>query len=234
MSRELLEGTAVRFVGSATIGIDHVDTEYLASRNIGFSHAPGSNANSVAEYISIALLEIARITSRPVNSFTLGVIGVGNVGSRVMLKAGALGMTCLANDPPKQKLSGNKGLLPLDYVLENSDIITVHVPLVKNGEFPTLHLIDERFISRMKQGASLINSSRGAVLDERVLQMHRKKTGRVVLDVWENEPAISMKTLAITDIGTPHIAGYSFDGKVKGMEMVHRFANIFAEKIIGT
>jgi erythronate-4-phosphate dehydrogenase len=221
VNRELLNGTSVKFVASATIGTDHIDCGYLKENNIGFAHAPGSNGNAVAEYVVSALVHLAQKKNRELSGLTLGIIGVGNVGSRVLAHAQALGMRCLLNDPPKKALTGSDIYIPLSSVLRESDVVTVHVPLVTNGNDATHHLVSGEFIASMKKGAMLINTSRGDVLDEKSLTHARQKLGAVVLDVWKNEPKPHAGTIAACDIATPHIAGYSYDGKVRGTEMIY-------------
>jgi len=227
VNKELLEGTPVKFVASATIGVDHVDTEYLRDNCIGFAHAPGSNAESVAEYVTAALLEICVKSERKPSDLTLGIIGAGNVGSRVYRRARSLGMECVLNDPPKKALTGNEIYRPLDETLERSDIISIHVPLIENGENPTHHIVNAEFVSRMKQGAAFINTSRGKVLDEKGFRTVCSRLGIIVFDVFENEPAISLETLRLADIATPHIAGHSLDGKLRGTDMIYASANAF-------
>ncbi|MDR0307521.1 MAG: 4-phosphoerythronate dehydrogenase [Chitinispirillales bacterium] len=227
VTRELLEGTPVKFVASATIGVDHVDTEFLRENCIGFAHAPGSNADSVAEYVTAALLEICVKSGRTPADLTLGIIGAGNVGSRVYRRARTLGMECVLNDPPQRALTGNEIYKTLDETLERSDIISLHVPLIESGDNATCHIVNSDFVSRMKQGAALINTSRGRVLDENSFRTVCSRLGIIVLDVFENEPAISVETLRLADIATPHIAGHSLDGKLRGTDMIYARANAF-------
>ncbi|MCL2182842.1 MAG: 4-phosphoerythronate dehydrogenase [Chitinispirillia bacterium] len=223
----LLDGTGVRFVASASIGVDHIDTEYLRERCTGFAHAPGSSADSVAEYVTAAMLEICAKSGRAPKEMKLGIIGAGNVGSRVCRMATALGMECLLNDPPKQELTGSDIYRPLDEVLEQADIVSLHVPLVESGPNPTCHMVASDFVSKMKQGAALINTSRGSVIDEESFKTVCSRLGIIVLDVFEKEPDISVDTLRLADIATPHIAGYSLDGKLRGTDMVYRSAAAF-------
>ncbi len=218
----LLEGTAVRFVGTATIGTDHVDLPYLAGRGIGFASAPGSNANSVAEYLAAALLEAAARFGEALIGKTLGVVGVGNVGSRVVRVGQALGMRILRNDPPLARTTDNPLFVPLDDLME-ADILTLHVPLTRDGDDPTFHLFDGRRLSRMKRGSILINTSRGPVVESDAL-MSVLGSGHLraaILDVWEGEPEVNPELIRQTLIGTPHIAGYSFDGKVNAARMMY-------------
>jgi erythronate-4-phosphate dehydrogenase len=224
VDRALLEKSAVRFVGTATIGIDHVDVPYLAGRNIGFASAPGSNATAVAEYVMSAILHWTKGKGISLPDLRMGIVGVGNVGSRVVRLARALGMSCLLNDPPKKRQTGDPAFIDLDSLLADADIVTLHVPLTLKGEDATAHMVDRGFIDRMKEGAVLINTSRGGVVDEQALRKNRGRLGGFIADVWENEPRISTDSLACADIATPHIAGYSFEGKVRGTAMVHEAA----------
>ncbi|NQT84941.1 4-phosphoerythronate dehydrogenase, partial [bacterium] len=168
VNASLLEGSRVRFVGTATIGTDHVDEEYLHSRGIAFASAPGSNANSVAEYVVAALLTTARRKNFPLKGKTIGVIGVGNCGSRVAKKAEALGMRVLLNDPPLWRQTGNKRFRPLEELF-SADILTLHVPLTYEGIDATYHLVDEAFLSKLRPECILMNTSRGPVVDNLAL-----------------------------------------------------------------
>lgn len=222
VNEQLLSGSRVRFVGTATIGFDHVDLAYLERRGIGFASAPGSNANSAAEYITAALLEVGRKHNVRLEDKSIGVIGVGNVGSRVARKCEALGMHVIRNDPPLQRQTGDPQYVPLE-ALYDCDFITIHTPLTRGGIDKTFHLADSGFFSSLKPGVVFLNASRGAVVDSRALQQ-AIRTGRlraVVLDVWEDEPDIDTGLLEMVDLGTPHIAGYSYDGKVAGMIMIY-------------
>lgn len=226
----LLEGSGIRFVGSATIGTDHIDLPYLASKGITFASAPGSNANSVKEYVLAALLALGRRGGFSLRGRTLGVVGVGNVGGRVAAMARALGMTVLENDPPLAREAGGGGFLPLDGLM-GADIITLHVPLTRTGIDPTFHLFDARRIGALKPGSILINTSRGAVVETRALEsaILGGHIAAAVLDVWEGEPAIDAGLLRQASLGTSHIAGYSIDGKVNAAGMIRaalcRFLN---------
>lgn len=226
VNAELLDGSKVRFVASATIGTDHVDTEYLTKRGIGFASAAGSNANSVAEYVLAAMLEMAHRKSFRLRDKTLGIIGVGNIGKILVRYAEALGMRVLQNDPPRQRSENLPYFVPLDRILAEADIITLHVPLIQSGPDITFHLFDEGTLGALKRKPVLINSARGAAVDNRALlkAICAGKLGGVVLDVWEDEPTISRELLNVVDLGTPHIAGYSFDGKVNGTTMIYRAA----------
>lgn len=229
VNQALLDDSAVQFVGTATIGIDHMDIEYLEKNGIGWCYSPGCNADSVAEYIAAALLCLADRHGLNLQNMTLGVIGVGNVGRRVVRKGAALGMTVLQNDLPRQREEdgGREArFVSLDRVLAEADIVTMHVPLTHAGPDATYHLADAAFFDRIKEGAIFINSARGAIMDTDALlaAMERGTVAHAVIDTWESEPDIRPDLLRRVDIGTPHIAGYSFDGKVKGTLMVYEAA----------
>ena len=222
---DLLAGSKVRFVGTATIGFDHIDIEYLSRNNTGFASAPGSNANSAAEYIIAALLNIANEHNIQLEGKSIGITGVGNVGSRVVNKCLALGMKTYLNDPPLQRQTGDPKYLPIEELFD-CDFITLHTPLTFDGEDKTFHLADKSFFNSLKTRCIFFNASRGGVVDSSALKA-AIKTGRlqaVVLDVWENEPNIDVELLEMVDIGTPHIAGYSLDGKITGMIMIYKAA----------
>jgi len=222
VDKDLLAGSRVQFVATATIGFEHVDRDYLTANEIGFASAPGSNANSVAEYITAALLALGRKYKFRLEGKSIGIVGVGNVGSRVEKKCRALGMKAVLNDPPLARQTGDAKYRPLEELFD-CDFITLHTPLTKEGPDKTYHLADERFFASLKNGAVFLNTSRGKVHDEAALKS-AMKAGRlraVVLDVWETEPNVDSWLLRYVDISTPHIAGYSFDGKVVGMLMVY-------------
>lgn len=232
VNRALLEGSKVRFVGTATIGTDHLDIPYFDQAGIKWCFAPGCNANSVSEYVTAALLYLACKHGFTLEGKTIGVIGVGNVGSRVVQKAKALGMRVLMNDPPRERAeygvrsqeSGNNPFVGLERVLAESDIITVHVPLTKEGSDKTVHLADAAFFARAKKGLIFLNAARGPVLDSPALikAVNDGQVSHVILDTWEGEPNYRLDVLAKVDMATPHIAGYSFEGKVMGTVMVYR------------
>lgn len=217
----LLDGSSIRFVGTATIGTDHFDQAYLDARGIRSTNAAGSNANAVAEYVTAALLVIAERKGWDLSKKTIAVVGVGNVGSRVALKARALGMRVFLCDPPLRESTGDKNYQFLDDVI-HADILTFHVPLIKGGPYPTQHMADRAMLDRLRPGQYLINSARGPVFDCKHLKT-RLEEGAIAgatLDVWEGEPRIDYSLLDRVDIGSPHIAGYSLDGKVRATEMI--------------
>ena len=222
---DLLAGSKVRFVATATIGFDHIDIDFLRRSDIGFAFAPGSNANSAAEYVIAGLLEIGQKYDIDLEDKSIGIIGVGNVGGRVAKKCAALGMEVYLNDPPLQRQTGEAKYLPLDELF-GCDFITLHTPLTFEGVDRTYHLADEKFFKSLKERCVFFNASRGGVVDSKALKapIRSGRLRAVVLDVWENEPNIDLELLEIVDIGTPHIAGYSLDGKITGMIMIYKAA----------
>jgi erythronate-4-phosphate dehydrogenase len=219
--RSLLEGTRVRFIGSATIGYDHIDTDYCRVAGISWTNAPGCNSSSVQQYVAAALLTLARTFHWRLSGMTIGVIGVGHVGTKVASLCRTLGMHVLLNDPPRGRTEGGTAFIPLDTILEQADIVTLHVPLNRTGRDCTLHLVDDRFLARLKQHQTILNTSRGEVVDTQALKslLARKGVTACVLDVWEEEPAIDAELLNLVTLATPHIAGYSADGKANGTAM---------------
>ena len=211
---ELLDGSAVRFVATATIGTDHIDRDYCDYHGITVASAPGCNAAAVAQYVRVALHTLG--LDRP--GATLGVIGVGHVGKLVAEAGRQAGMHVLLNDPPREAAEGPAGFTPLPELLATSDVVTLHIPLWPgNRDFA-----DAAFFAIMKPGASFINASRGEVVDEAALLAARPNLDKLVLDVWKNEPDINLDLLAAADIATPHIAGYSIQGKMNGTIAVVR------------
>ncbi len=228
-NQDLLEGTKVRFIASATIGIDHIDTEYCRLNGITWANAPGCNSSSVRQYVISTLLYLAHLRQLDLSALTIGVVGIGNVGSKVAGAAKALGMNVLQNDPPRQRKEGTKDFVELSEILNYADIISLHVPLTRGGEDNTLEMVNREFIERIKQGGVLINTSRGNVVNESALldSIKRGKLSDVVLDVFENEPGINLELLGALTLGTPHIAGYSLDGKANGTKMSIRAISKF-------
>ena len=222
----LLGKSNVRFIATATIGFDHIDAGFCNERNICWTNAPGCNAGSVQQYIASVLATLSVKHCFSLRGKTLGVIGVGNVGKKVEVLGRILGMKILLNDPPRAREEGSAGFVALDELLQASDIVTIHVPLNVAGADKTFHLFDEQLLRKMNQGAWLINSSRGEVVDGSALRdfLETGKIAGAVLDVWENEPAIDSRLLEKVTIATPHIAGYSVDGKRNGTAMVVRAA----------
>lgn len=221
VNEELLINTSVKFVGTATIGTDHIDLDYLSKNKIAFADAKGCNAYSVAEYVVAALLNLSVQFDFRLDVKSIGIVGVGNVGSKVAAFAEALGMKVLLNDPPLKREVNNQNFVELDEILK-CDIITIHTPLNLNGVDKTYYLFNNENLNKLKNAAILINSSRGAVVNNSdLLDAIKKKKIKVILDVWENEPDIDIELLKKVLIGTPHIAGYSYEGKVNGTKMIY-------------
>ena len=210
VNEALLAGSSVKFVGTATIGCDHVDVEYLRGRGIAFASAPGSNATSVAEYIVAALLLSAHARQRPLEGSALAVIGVGNVGARVAEKASALGMRCVLNDPPRQRNSHDPAFVARDEALSQAEYVTLHVPLERTGPDATVGMAGRAFFDLMQSDAVFLNTSRGAVVDEEALAsaLDSGRVSHAVLDVWQREPDIDPQMVGRAFLATPHIAGY--------------------------
>ena len=220
---DLLGGTRIKLVGSVTSGIDHIDTAYLKRRGINMIAAAGSNAEAVAEYVLAALLVFSRRSGFNLRGMTVGVIGVGHVGRLVDRKCRVMGMRTILNDPPLARATGDLRYRPLAETLA-ADIITLHVPLVTRGRYATYRMVDHRFLARLERPAILINTSRGGVVDERAIQQYigRKAITGLIIDVWPREPDIDADLLGCCDIATPHIAGYSLDGRVRAVDMVFK------------
>lgn len=214
----LLTGSRVRLIVTATIGFDHIDTGYCQRAGIRWVNAPGCNATSVRQYIAAALVTIVRQRGLRLADTTLGIIGVGHVGRGVADAAQALGMRVLLNDPPREEREGSDAFTSLDELLQQSDIVTCHTPLTADGPHPTHHLASRAFFDRMRRGAAFINSSRGSVVDSAALRdaAQRGQLAAFVLDTWEGEPDIDRTLLRDALLATPHIAGYSADGKANG------------------
>ena len=217
----LLEGTAVRFVGTGTIGTDHLDTSWLERRGITWTSAPGCNSDAAAQYtLAMIWLACERLERNPSDQ-SVGIIGRGNVGSRLQQLLAVLGISCLANDPPLAD-SGTSGLVSLDEALAQ-DIVCLHVPLSLHGPYPTLRMIGPGRLAQMQDSALLVNTARGDVLDGAAL-LSQLSSGRLhaALDVWPDEPHIDPALVQATTLATPHVAGYSIDGKLNGTRMVYR------------
>lgn len=237
-NRALLEGSKVRFIATATIGIDHIDTEYCREAGIEWTNAPGCNSASVAQYLQSSLLLLQQLKGKNLSELTLGVIGVGNVGSKVIKVAGELGMRVLQNDLPREDVEGNAEYSSLQTLAEECDILTFHTPLYKEGKYKTYHLVDAAFFQSLKRRPVIINTSRGEVIETQAL-LNALETGTIsdaIIDVWENEPNINPTLLNKVFLGTPHIAGYSADGKANATRMsldaLCHFFNIEADYCI--
>ncbi len=222
VDQHLLEDTRVNFIGTATIGTDHIDTEWCQSQGIKVVSAPGSNAGGVMQYVAAAIAYYCETRRISPETLTLGVIGVGNTGSRSVKVGQALGMKILINDPPLAEGGLLKEHCPLPELLSQSDIVTVHVPFTQDGPYPTLNLIHSENIHHLKPQSLLINTSRGGVVEEAALLAFKAAHPGFdfVLDVWENEPQLNPMVLEQAFIATPHIAGYSIDGKRNASYMI--------------
>ncbi len=215
---KLLRDTAVKMIATATIGTDHIDHDYCNRHHIYTINAAGCNSGGVVNYVFSALYGVASRKSISLSDTTIGIIGVGNVGHKVEMAARSLGFNILMNDPPRAEAEGGAQFCDLDYLLANSDIVTMHVPSNKR----THNLADEKFFSRMKIGAFFINAARGDIVKEKALLDAIPKLGAVVIDTWKNEPKINRELMNKVDIATPHIAGYSYQGKQLGTSMAVR------------
>lgn len=220
-NESLLKGSKVKMIATATIGYDHIDTRWCESNGIEWTNAPGCNSWSVQQYIGSLLVTMARELGFSCKQKTLGVVGVGNVGSKVARIGALLGFKVLLCDPPRARREGTAGFVTLDEIIDKSDIITCHVPLQRSGEDCTFHMIDASRLASMRRDQILINSSRGEVVDCKALKAALKNGAirAASLDVWENEPEIDCELLSLLFTGTPHIAGYSLDGKANGTMM---------------
>lgn len=220
VDERLLQQGRLRFVGSATSGIEHIDTDYLNVQGIAYANAPGCNATAVVEYVLSCLCALDGVLEKLLAGGTVGIIGFGHVGARLARRLEALDIRCVGYDPLLAAHSGLP-LRGLDSVLD-ADVVCCHVPLTAGGEYPTYHLLDTRRLRQLRTGTVLINASRGAVVDNSALLdlMHERDDLRVILDVWESEPKIDLSLLEAMTLATPHIAGYSWDGKVAGTQAV--------------
>ena len=218
---ELLEGSTVKMIATATIGYDHIDTAYCYKAGIEWTNAPGCNSWSVAQYIMAALHSLAESKNIELKRLTIGVIGAGNVGSKVARFCKIIGMKVLVNDPPRQRKEGNDGFCSLETIQQQADVITFHTPLTFDGMDKTFHLANQNFLNNCKKGIIFINSSRGEVMETLAINkaIDSGKISTAIIDCWENEPNIDLELLGKAFLATPHIAGYSKDGKANGTSM---------------
>lgn len=231
VDQALLEGSSVRFVGTCTIGTDHLDLEYLSKQGIGWTNAPGCNAQAVVEYVLAALEVLVQRTGDSLEEKCFGIVGVGNVGSRLAHTLGKLGFKVLLCDPPRREQEQLADYVSLAEILARCDVISLHTPLEVSGQWPTHHLLSEAELKQLRAGAWLLNAARGPVIDNQALLAHlrHKPSLEVVLDVWEGEPDFEPELAALCQLATPHIAGYSLDGKIRGTEIVfNAFCQFFA------
>ncbi|MBI5010653.1 MAG: 4-phosphoerythronate dehydrogenase PdxB [Bacteroidia bacterium] len=221
-NESLLKGTKVKFIGTATIGFDHIDTGYCEHNNIKWTNAPGCNSSSVQQYIAAALLKLSKDHNLDLKKLTIGIVGAGNVGSKVEKIARSLGMSVLVNDPPRERRESKSDFVSFDTIMREANIITLHVPLNLTGVDKTLHLFNDESFQRAVKNPWFINSSRGEVVETQAVK-RALRSGLIkgaILDVWQNEPDIDPELLSEAFIATPHIAGYSTDGKANGTSMV--------------
>ena len=224
VTRELLEGSTVRFVGSATIGVDHIDLDYLAKSNIAFSSAPGCNAEAVADYVFSGLSHLYMTKGLNWLNKKIGVIGYGNVGKTVYDRFANLGCNVCVHDPIKEKEGGSANFVSLGDIL-SCDVVSLHAPLTKAGPYPTMEMIGRKELAQLSAGVAIVSAGRGGVVDEKaLLERHNQLNGNIhlVIDVWDAEPEINQDLVSIVDIATPHIAGYSKQGREKGTWMVYQ------------
>ncbi|MBM6670457.1 4-phosphoerythronate dehydrogenase PdxB [Phocaeicola coprophilus] len=219
--RRLLEGSRVRFIATATIGFDHIDTDYCRRAGITWANAPGCNSGGVEQYVHSALLLLERDRGLRLQEARLGVVGVGHVGSRVARVGRRLGMNVRLCDPPRAEREGDADFCTLEEIARTCDVITFHTPLTHTGAHPTWHLADNAFFSSLPRCPYILNTSRGEVVDNEALldALKHNRVADAVLDVWENEPKVNRSLLERVFIGTPHIAGYSGDGKANATRM---------------
>jgi len=223
VNRALLDGSKVRFVGTCTIGTDHLDLDYFKQAAIGWSSAPGCNARGVVDYVLGSLLTLAEIEGADLNQRTYGVVGAGEVGARLVKVLKGLGWNVLVCDPPRQ-IAEDGDYVSLEQIIEQCDVISLHTPLIKSGNGSTWHLFDRQRLERLKPGTWLINASRGPVVDNAALRdvLLAREDLQAVLDVWEGEPEVDVDLADLCVLATPHIAGYSLDGKQRGTAQVYQ------------
>ncbi|MBT4288265.1 MAG: 4-phosphoerythronate dehydrogenase PdxB [Deltaproteobacteria bacterium] len=219
-NKQLLKNSSVKFIATATIGYDHIDKDYCSAHNIKWVNAPGCNAKSVEQYMTAALLYLHIHDQIELKGKTLGVVGVGNTGSKTAKIAEILGMNVLLNDPPRARQENSGPFVSLKEIIAHADFICFHVPLNREGVDQTYHLVDQSFIDKVSSKVFLMSTCRGEVIDNQVLKsaLNLNQVQGAVLDVWENEPTIDLELMDLCKITTPHIAGYSADGKVNGTE----------------
>lgn len=230
VNHELLQGSSIKFIGSVTSGIDHIDNSYLKKCNIKFVSAPGSNAISVVEYVLSALFWLAKRDHFFLRDKIVGIVGFGNIGALLYQRLNNLGVATLLCDPYLSNTDNNKNWKSLEELVSKSDILTFHTPLTYTGDYPTWHMVNLDVLEALPEHSILINTSRGEVIDNiallNILQSGKKIN--VVLDVWESEPDISLSLLSYVDIGTAHIAGYTFESKIRSvMQIYNQYCNYF-------
>ncbi|WP_434766211.1 4-phosphoerythronate dehydrogenase PdxB [Pseudomonas triticicola] len=223
VNRALLEGSKVRFVGTCTIGTDHLDLDYFNQAGICWSSAPGCNARGVVDYVLGSLMTLAEIEGVDLSQRTYGVVGAGEVGGRLIKVLKGLGWNVKVCDPPRQAAEGGD-YVSLEQIIEQCDVISLHTPLTRSGDDPTWHLFDQQRLQQLRQGAWLINAARGPVVDNVALRevLLEREDLQAVLDVWEKEPEVDPALAELCVLATPHIAGYSLDGKQRGTAQIYQ------------
>ena len=219
VNKELLQGTKVQFVGSTVAGLDHIDEASLSENNITFASAQGCNANAVSEYVICAISNLANDYNFDLSRKTLGIVGVGNVGTRLDFKAKQLEISTLLNDPPRQEIEGKEGFVDLNTAL-SADIVTFHTPLTFSGSHPTHNLLGGHNFELITQDSIVINTARGGIIDESLWENTITKAN--IIDCWEEEPNINTKLQNTAYWATPHIAGHSIDAKFMGSYMIYK------------
>ncbi len=219
--QENLEGSRVKLICSATIGYDHIDTDYCDSHGIAWRNAPGCNSGSVQQYIASSLVTIARKKNFRLEGKTIGIVGVGNVGKKVAAIAEILGMRVLKNDPPRQEAEQGGDFVDMATIGKEADIITFHTPLTRTGDYPAFHLANKDFFESLGKKPVIINSARGGIVDTEAIKeaIGKGLISGAVIDCWEKEPDIDLDYMGMVDMATPHIAGYSADGKANATRM---------------
>ena len=214
----LLDNSPCSFIATATIGTDHIDLDYCHRRGITVANAPGCNAPAVAQYVFASL---AQVIDRPISDYTIGIVGVGHVGKIVEQWATQLGMKVLLCDPPRAEVECTNNFVSLDEIARQCDIITFHTPLTTGGKYPTHHICNEAFIASLKHRPIIINCARGGIFDTQAVidALNNNKIANVIVDCWEGEPQLNLTLLEKAIIATPHIAGYSHEGKIRATAM---------------
>jgi erythronate-4-phosphate dehydrogenase len=223
VNRALLAGSKVRFVGTCTIGTDHLDLDYFNEAGITWSSAPGCNARGVVDYVLGSLMTLAEIEGVDLTQRTYGVVGAGEVGGRLIKVLQGLGWNVKVCDPPRQAAEGSD-FVSLEQIIEQCDVISLHTPLTRSGDGATWHLFDQQRLQQLKPGTWLINAARGPVVDNAALRnvLLEREDLQAVLDVWEAEPEVDVALAELCVLATPHIAGYSLDGKQRGTAQIYQ------------
>ncbi|WP_100753313.1 4-phosphoerythronate dehydrogenase [Vibrio salilacus] len=222
----------LKFVGTATAGMDHVDQTLMAQKGIYFTAAPGCNKVGVAEYVFSVMMVLAQQHGFSVFDKTVGIIGAGQVGSYLQKCLQGIGIKVLINDPPKQAQGDKRSFTPLNELLSQADIITLHTPITQDGEYPTHHLVDEKVLNTLRGDQILINAARGPIVDNQALKARLAKNDgfTAALDVFEFEPEVDMELLPLLAFATPHVAGYGLEGKARGTTMIFNHYCEFLDK----